>query len=289
MNIAKTDARHDESLRDRLRRVRTEARQLLDGQAGSGSHRLTLTYALVIVTVAAIGLYLALQGMYLAGSLLFGEPLWLTVAADSLLALGMLLLVCPPAVAVWRMACRMTVSPRDPMGIWEVFYPFTSLRAYGRTLAVLGEALLWAVLLFVVPAVGYRALDLLVSSYLEPGFLAGLLRCCAVLACLLWSVAMLLLSGKRAGIGYTVFTREDLTLSDAYRLFRSLRRPLIPVLLLRLSQVGWAAVTLAAVLIPLIPHTVPYTMLCTAVYTRGLHSTPSPFHNHDIESQEEIP
>ena len=288
MNIAKTDIRSDGDLREQLRRVRAEARQLLDRQEGRASRRLTLTYALIIVTVAALGLYLALQGLYLAGYLLFGEPLWLTVTADFLLALGILLLVCPLAVSVWRMTCRMTASPRDPVPLWELFYPFSSPRSYGRTLAVLGEALLGAVLLFAVPVVGYRALDLLVTTYLDPGFLRGLLRCAAVLACLLWSAAMLLLSGKRAGIGYTVFTREDLTLGDAYRLFRSLRRPLIPILLLRLSQVGWAAVTLAAVLIPLIPHTVPYTMLCTAVYTRGLHGTRSPICNYDIESLEEI-
>ena len=85
-----------------------------------------------------------------------------------------------------------------------------------------------------------------------------------------WGFGVLLLSGRRMGFAYFVFVHEELSLSDANRYFRSLRRPVLPALCLRGGMLGAYALSLVGICVPFVFHSIPLGLCCKAVYGRDL-------------------
>ena len=271
-------------LRDRLSAVwtqasglRRQARQTLN--RNGGRNRLTLTLAYLIVLIVAGGLYVLSSGIYTLAYVLTDPAMisgeLLGNLADLLFALLCLFLLLPLLSGIWRLACLMTPPPEDaPAGkqssatLIRLFYPFTSPRAYGRSMAVGLEALGWVLMTAVVPVLIFRNVR---AIWDPPGILIAL--CLTV--CILLGLGAFLLSGKRSGFGYYVFLHEDVSLRDADRYFRSLPRPLLLPLLWRLPLLGWALISFVAVLIPLFPHTLPYCACCAAIHARRLQDPES--------------
>jgi hypothetical protein len=270
-----------QGLRKQTADLRREARLILDGHSAGSSHRLTLTLSLIFVLTAGVALYAAVSGLYMAGLLLFGETVWLEAAADTLFILLLLGLVLPLVASVWRLACLMTAPDGDTVDglpvsvptatLSELFYPFTSFRAYGRTMAVAMEGLAWFALFLGLPVLSFRLLyTLVIPMTSAAGALNGLLTAASALACLGIAVSFFSLSGLRAGFGYFVFVHETVTLGDVNRYFKGFRRSMLSVLRLRVSLVGWYALSVAALFVPFVFHTLPYTLCCTALYSRQL-------------------
>ena len=267
------------SLRDRLSNtwtqasgIRRTARQTLN--RNGGRHRLTLTLAYLTALVVAGGLYALSSGAYtltytLTDPSMISDAL-LGALADVLFALLCLFLLLPLLSGIWRLACLMTVSSENTTTenassatLIQLFYPFTSLRAYGRSMAVGLESLGWMLMTAVVPALIFRTIR---TVWDLPGILVAL----CLIACILLGLGVFLLSGKRTGFGYFVLLHEDVSLRDADRYFRSLQRPLLLPLLWRLPLLGWALISMVAVLIPMLPHTLPYCVCCAAAHSRNL-------------------
>ncbi len=262
-------------------RIRGEGRAILQGRSGRCGHRLTFVLALVTVLTAAIALYMAVACMSMAGDILFGEAVWVDAVASVLLVALCLGLILPLIASVYRLACLMaapdgTVTDGLPVSVpaatlAELFYPFTSFRAYGRTLAVAMEGLGFTALTVGLPILLFR-LVLLSLAFLEriSPVLSVLAAIAAFLLCLTLGLLAFFLSGRRAGFGYFVFTHEEMPLSDVHRYYKGFRRPLIPVLCLRVSLLGWFAFAVVAILVPLVGHVLPYSFCCAAVYSREL-------------------
>jgi hypothetical protein len=186
--------------------------------------------------------------------------------------------------------------------LWGLFQPFTSLRAYGRALAVGLEWLGWGLAVFGIPALCFRISSLLRSvsdavsdvasdavsdavsdaaggtvseavlpflDGLDPAA-AGILAVMIPLAGLLLGLLALLLSGRRAGFAYLAFIHAPLSLGEVNRYFKGFRRGILAPLALRLSLLGWVALSVVAVLVPFVLHTIPYALCCSAVYGAGM-------------------
>lgn len=259
--------------------LRRQARQTLN--RGGGRHRLTLLLAYAIVMTAAVGLYIVASGIYTLVYLLL-DPKTVSEAlmsglADLLFALLSIFLLLPLWSGAQRLACLMTAPPdgqarghavtAPPPVLSQLFYPFSSPRAYGRSMAVGMESLGWVLAAVVVPCLVYTTVRPLLTVPSLPRWTVTALL---LFPCILWGLGVFCLSGKRAGFGYFVFLHEDMPLRDADSYFRSFRRPLLEVLFWRLPLLGWAAISVVAVLIPLLPHTLPYGACCTASYGRYL-------------------
>ena len=261
--------------------IRHKARGVLGGHSGRVSHWMTLTLALVIALTAAVALYIAMGGLATAGYLVFGEAVWVDAVTNVLLIVSYLVLILPLLASTWRLACLMTAPDGavvDGMAVsvpsaelHELFYPFTSLRAYGRTMAVAMEGLGFTLLSVGAPILLFRLALLLLEPVrgLSP-FLHGLAVVALFLTCLALGLLAFLLSGKRAGFGYFVFVHEEMTLNDVSRYYRGFKRPLIPALVLRVSLWGWYALSVVGILVPFLFYTVPYGLCCAAVYSREL-------------------
>lgn len=258
--------------------IRRQARGILNSRSGGGSHRLTLALSAVLILTAAIALYAAVACLATAGYVLFENTDRVDLAADILLLLLCLGLLLPLMASLRRLAALRAVPDRQepcpyPLPeatLAELFYPFTSLRAYGRTMAVALEGLGMLLLGLGLPILGVRLSSMALSATSLPSPLQGLLLATAGILGLGWGFLAFLLSGKRYGWSYFVFLREDLSLSDAYRLFGSLRRPLLPVLCLRLSLFGWVGLSILGLGVPCILHTLPYALCCSAAYSRSI-------------------
>lgn len=261
--------------------TRHRARGVLGGYSGRVSHWMTLVLALVFVMTAAVALYMAMGGLATAGYLLFDEAVWVDAVTNVLLVASYLVWILPLLASVWRLACLMTAPDGavvDGMAVsvpsatlTELFYPFTSLRAYGRTMAVAMEGLGFTVLTVGVPILLFRLallpLKLLKGSF---PFLYGLAVAALVLICLALGLLAFFLSGKRAGFGYFVFVHEGMTLTDVGRYYRGFKRPLIPAFIQRVSLWGWYALSVVGILVPFLFYTIPYGLCCAAVYSREL-------------------
>ncbi len=285
--------------------IRRQAHDLLETailsrgeRARATDHRMILIGALIIILTMTMGLYLAVAGLYLAGELVFGPMVWLDGASNALYALLLLLLVLPLVGGTFRIAARMTAaslgtpavladtsSGDETPTVADIFYPFTSPVAYGRTMLVAGEALLWLLLILALPILLFRvsALPLLYLARTAP-VLHGIATVARPVICLLIGAGMLLLSGPRAGLAYYVFTCPHMTVRDIARYLRSLRRPLLPILCLRLSFAGWTALSLVGIGLPLILHVGPLGLLTGAVYARTLSPDPIPSSTYRLEN-----
>lgn len=261
--------------------TRRRARAALQGRSGRSSHRMLLVLSLVIILTAGIALYAAVGCLATAGYILFDEAPWVDTAAallDVALLLGLILPLCG---GVFRMACLMTPpdgESAEGLPLWipqvtlsELFYPFTSLRAYGRVMAVTMEALGFTVLTVGVPVLLFRLALLTCASLAETSpVLFALLAVAAFTVCAALGLLFFFLSGRRAGFGYFVFIHDSIPLGEVNRYFGGFRRPLTTVFCLRLSLTGWYAVSVVGLLVPLFLHAAPYGLCCGAAYARSL-------------------
>jgi hypothetical protein len=261
--------------------IRAQARGVLGGHSGGMSHRLLLTLSVITVLTAALALYAAVACLATAGELIFGEDaLWVYALSNTLLAALGLIFVLPLAVSVGRLASLMAapdgevihgmaVSVPTP-SLTELFYPFTSLRAYGRTMAVGMEGLAFLLCGLGVPILAGRLVWLSIQTAGMAPWLRALIMAGVVLAGLGWGFGVLLLSGGRLGFGYLVFVHEELSLGDVNRCFRAHKRPLLPALCLRLRLAGLYALSFVAVCVPFVFHSLPLGLCCSAVFGRAL-------------------
>ena len=273
-----------ESPRAHAEHVRSRARRVLDCHVAKGN-RMTLILAVVILLTVGVGSYLIAAGLYMVGYLLFGDVLWLDVVTYALVGVIGLLIVLPLAASVFRLACLAVLrtdesSPEDLLPVTadqpdliQLFYPFTSRASYLRCMAVGLETLVWTLLAVGLPLSGFHALaawfDHLAHSGVA-GWLCTLMTVAVVPVCLAFGVLMLFLSGRRAGFGYLAMVHADLPLSEVNRYFKTLRRGFVRPFVLRMSLTGWIALSIVAVLVPFVLHTIPYGLCCGAVYGREL-------------------
>lgn len=259
--------------------IRRKARQVLAG------NRMAFVLALLFLLTALVGVYMIADGLYMVGYLLWGSVLWLDIAAVVIAVLLVALLVIPLAASICRMACLMTACTLGSDSLQEqsdihqritpeqLFHPFTSRCAYGRAMAVGLESLGWALLTLGIPAVAYALLAQTFDSLANRGIhttLCNLLTAASFLVCLGFGFLMFFLSGRRVGFGYWVFIHEELSLREVNRRFRSARRSFGRLLVLRISLVGWVALSVVGVLVPFVIHTIPYALCCHAVYAAEL-------------------
>ncbi len=265
-------------------RIRTAARRILDGGGHDrGGARMTLILSLIVTLVAMVGIYTVSVGLYSLGCLLFEEAVWLDVATYSLMALMGIAVGLPLAASLFRTACRAAcptsadgdADARPSVTPVTLLYPFTSVRAYGRCMAVGLEALGWCILWAGIPVSGYSVLAAVFARMAIRGYhttMCNLLTVAAFFVCLAIGALMLFLSGRRMGYGYFVFSREDESLREVNRAFRKLPRGFATPFRLRLSLLGWIAVSIVGVLIPFVVHTVPYALCLSAAYGQELET-----------------
>ncbi len=258
--------------------IRRQARGILNSRSGGVSHRLTLALSAVLILTAAIALYAAVACLAMAGYILFENTAAVDLVADILLALLGFGLILPLMVSLRRLTALRAApdgaaagqSPLPEATLAELFYPFTSFRAYGRTMAVACEGLGFLLLGLGIPILGLHLSYMALSATALPAPLQWLILAAEGILGLGWGFLVFFLSGKRFGWSYFVFLREELSLSDAYRLFGSLQRPLLPVLCLRLSLLGWVGLSILGLGVPFVLHTLPYALCCSAAYSRSL-------------------
>ena len=256
------------------------ARAVLGGHSGGLSHRLTLTLGVILLITVSIALYAAVACLALAGEFALGDALWIDAVANCLLVMLELGLTYPLVVSLGRLSCLMAapdgevshgmaVSVPTP-DLTEIFYPFTSLRAYGRTMAVGMEALAFLLCGIGLPVLLGRLAWLSMLTAGWETWLRGLIMVGIVILGLGWGFGVLLLSGRRMGFGHFVFVHEELSLGDANRYYRTLNRPLLPALCLRLHLLGLYALSVVAICVPFVFHSIPFGFCCKAVYGREL-------------------
>ena len=260
--------------------IKGVARAVLGGHSGVLSHRLTLTLGVILLITVAIALYAAVACLALAGEFALGDALWIDAVANCLLVMLELGLAYPLVVSLGRLSCLMAapdgeithgmaVSVPTP-DLTEIFYPFTSLRAYGRTMAVGMEALAFLLCGIGLPVLLGRLAWLSMLTAGWETWLRVLTMTGIVILSLGWAGVVLLLSGRRMGFGYFVFAHEELSLGDANRYYRTLDRPLLPALCLRLHLLGLYALSVVAICVPFVFHSIPFGFCCKAVCGRDL-------------------
>ena len=295
--------------------IRRTARGLLDAPPSGGRGvRMTLILSVVILLTASVGTLLLGSGLYGVLTLAGVSVDLADGIAYALMGVLAVFGLLPLVAGCYRLAClearrgcldarrecpATSETPHLPAvdespELWGLFQPFTSLRAYGRALAVGLEWLGWGLAVFGIPTLGFRISSLLrsvsdavsdaasdaVSDAVSEAVLpflkgldpaaAGILAVMIPLAGLLLGLLALLLSGRRAGFAYLAFIHAPLSLGEANRYFKGFRRGILAPLALRLSLLGWVALSVAAVLVPFVLHTIPYALCCSAVYGAGM-------------------
>ena len=261
--------------------TRRQARASLKSRSQGRGHRMILVLSLMIILAVGVALYMAVGCLATAGYILFGEALWVDAAAAVLTVLLLLGLVLPLCGGVFRLACLMTApeeSSAEELPVWlpeaslsELFYPFTSLRAYGRVMAVVMESLGFTALSVGVPILLFRlALLTLRPLTQSTPVLYALLAVVVFLFCFSLGVLFFFLSGRRAGFGYYVFVHDWMPLGEVNRYFRGFRRSFAAAFCLRISLAGWYALSAAGLLVPLFLHAAPYSLCSAAAYARSL-------------------
>ena len=267
-------------LKERAAETKQAAREVLGGHSGGLSHRLILTLAIIMIMTVSIALYAAVACLAMAGGFILGDTVWVDAVSNALLVALLLGLTLPLTVSLGRLACLMAAPDGEVVNglavtvptpdLVQLFYPFSSFRAYGRTMAVGMEKLAFLMVGGGLPIlVGRLVYISMVAAGIRP-WICGLAVAGMVILGLAWGFFVLLLSGRRMGFSYFVFVHEELSLSDANRYFRTLRRPVLAALRLRVGMLGAYALSLAGICVPFVFHSVPLGLCCKAVYGRDL-------------------
>lgn len=202
---------------------------------------------------------------------------WLVILRGVLWGANALLIALPLLCGLYRMAVLMVRDAENTatsIGAWECLYPFTSWRAYTRTLYVAIRAL-FRLILMLLPPVGILwgavwGLPLL-GEYC-PLILCVVLWMLAIAASCLALLGLALWNARGAGLAYLIFSHPEQPLFVISDAFRSTPRRVSTPLLLRLSLAGWFLLSMLAVLVPLLIHTLPYILLTEAVYGQSLEN-----------------
>lgn len=266
--------------------LRKRAKTVLDG-ALSGN-RLTLVLGIMVTIGLGFAVPMMLDCLLVIADVLSalsdkGEVLWPVVTYAVVAIVVFALFTLPLLVSLFRMAALMMEAhtnaewgrPQKRIGLGELLYPFTSLHAYGRTLLVALRSVAGVVLVLVPPAALIVAAAWwvpLVSSGL-PGVVHVLLWIFNISAACVALAFLAVWRARAAGFGYLVFCRPDVSVKELYQTFKSCRRTAALPLWLLLSFVGWSLVSLLAVFIPFLVHTLPYMLLSAASYGRFLSDT----------------
>lgn len=260
--------------------LRLKARRILDS-AGKRSPRMTLILAVTTLLTVAVGSYMVASAAYMVSYLLGASIFWSDLIAYSVMGVLTLLAVLPLGASVFRLACLAVLDQKaysSPVGLEladatpelvQLLYPFTSRRAYGRCMAVGLEAFGWTMLWGGLPALGYGLLAEHFDQLATRGVsteLCGLMTFLAFVACLGVGILMLFLSGRRAGFGFFVFAHPDLPVREVNRYFKGFRRSFVRPFALRMSFTGWILLSILAVLVPFVLHTIPWGLCCAALY-----------------------
>ena len=202
---------------------------------------------------------------------------WLVILRGVLWGANVLLIALPLLCGLYRVAVLMVRDSEDtaiPIGAWECFYPFTSWRAYTRTLYV-GIRALFRLILTLLPPVGILAGAVwglpLLGKYC-PLILCTVLWMLAIAAACFALLGMALWNAHGAGLDYLVLAYPEQSLFELSDAFRSAPRRASTPLLMRLSLAVWFLLSMLAVLLPLLLHTLPYILLTEAVYGQSLEN-----------------
>lgn len=274
------DARPERSLHAYAAGMRRAAWRRLDSGAGpGGTPRLILTLGLICSLTMTVLPILMLDGIYLAAAMYTGSggiPPWVEYVLNGVSYALALLLGLPLLSSVYRLAVRMTLpageASREPVTVRELFYAFSSWRAYGRCLRV-GLDALFGLVILLLPVVGGVYLSGYLGAILLPGAPQGiqtLVRLLGAVVGLIPDTLLLLLLGWRAGYAYTVFAFPDESLAACGRRFRASGRLPAEATWLRLSYTGWFFLSLLCVCVPFLFHTIPGAMMASAAYGRRL-------------------
>ncbi|MBQ9779675.1 MAG: hypothetical protein IJW00_01900 [Clostridia bacterium] len=261
--------------------LKKRAREVLNGH--HAENRLTLILGLLIVLGIGFAIPAILDCLLLLAEILGalsdgGEVLWPVILCYALSGLALLFITLPLLASLYRLAVLMTpVNAKEGDGVprvrlFELLYPFTSSRAYGRTLWValrgvggflltfLPGVLLIASAFWWIPLVS-QGLPTIVYVLLWVTVIAA--ACVSLWGMAVWSLRL-------SGYAYLVFSHPETTLSQVRREFAVCRGSYILPLWLLLSFGGWIALSVVAVFVPFVLHTCPYMLLSHASYGRYL-------------------
>ncbi len=276
--------------------IRRNARILLD--LPRKDHRLHLILAQLLVILLSLAVPMMLDCLsvviyalpYFTGVENFA---WLVILRGVLWGANLILIVFPLWGGLYRLAVLMVKSVEplsntanerfQSVSAWECLYPFASGHAYARTLYVCIRAVLRVILMLLPPAaiLWGAAWGLPLLSKICPPVLCSMLWMLAVAAVCLTLLVMALWNARGTGLAYWVFAHPEQSLLDLSEAFKSTPKGAEIPLLMRLSLLGWFILSFLAVLVPLLLHTVPYMLLCEAMYGRSFASVCS------LKSQEE--
>ena len=260
--------------------IRLKARRILDG-AGKRGHRMTLILAVTTLLTLGVGSYMVASAAYMVGYLLGVSLFWSDLIAYGVLGVLALLVILPLGASTFRLACLAILDRKvyvSPVGLTltdatpeliQLLYPFTSRRAYGRCMAVGLEALGWTLLWGGLPTLGFGLLSEYFDRLATRGVsteLCDWMTFLALVVCLGVGILLLFLSGRRAGFGFFVFAHPDLPLGEVNRYFRGFRRSFTRPFALRVSFTGWILLSILAVLVPFVLHTIPWGLCSAALY-----------------------
>lgn len=242
---------------------------------------MTLILAVTTLLTLAVGSYMVASAAYMVGHLLGAGNFWADVIAYSVLGVPALFIVLPLGASVFRLACLAILNQKaysSPVGLnltdatpdlIQLFYPFTSRQAYGRCMAVGLEALGWTALWGGLPTLGYGLLAEYFARLATRGVsteLCGLMTFLAFVVCLGVGILLLFLSGRRTGFGFFVFAHPDLPVREVNRYFKGFRRSFARPFALRMSFTGWILLSILAVLVPFVLHTIPWGLCSASLY-----------------------
>ncbi len=270
--------------------LKKRASRVLDHAASR--NRLTLVLGLMCVIGLGFAIPMILDCLLVIAELLTalsdsGKVLWPVILYAAVLSAVTIFFTLPLTAALFRMAVLMTEAherdgldgQRATVGLGELLYPFTSARAYGRTLyvalrgiglfllAILPSILLIVASVYLIPMVGDISLPL-VEFFL---WLIVITAACLALT------GLSRLTARGTGLGYFVFVNDEVPLKDLRRDFEQTphRSASLPLWML-CTYLGWILLSIIAVFIPFVIHTLPHMLLSWASYGRYLSHPTEP-------------
>lgn len=254
-------------------------------------NRLTLALALMAVMGLGLAVPMILDSLLMMADVLLllsdtAQVAWVLILHGCLLGLFSIFFTLPLLAALCRMAVLMTEAhrkresgqPGESIGLGELWYPFTSAKAYGRTLCVALRGIGYG-LLILSPAVAVMTAAFwwmpLVKYDLIPLTYVLLWAANIGVSCLI-TVLLAIACSRRIGYAYFAFACPELSLKEAGRLFQKSRPVFGLPLWMMLGYSGWIFLSLIAVFLPFVFHTLPHMLLAGASYGRFLMDTGLP-------------
>lgn len=254
-------------------------------------NRLTLVLALMVTIGLGLAAPMILDSLLMLADVLLllsptAQTAWVLILHGCLIGGVSVFFSLPLLCSLCRMAVLMTEAhrrteaglPTEKISLGECLYPFTSFKAYGRTLYVALRGV-GHLMLAMLPSVAIMIAAFwwmpLVKSALSPLVYVLMWVGNVAAACLLLVLLTVALS-RGAGFAYYVFACPELPLKEVRIAFKK-RRPMgwLPVWTM-FGYTGWVLLSLLAVFIPFLLHTLPHMLLASASYGRFLMDTSIP-------------